>query len=68
MAQKTEVSGIYKVRDGILINKDNEALQAYKRKKLRENNINEIEIIKDNIQSLKSDLEEIKNLLRSLVK
>ena len=45
MAQKTEVSGIYKVRDGILINKDNEALQAYKRKKLRENNINEIEII-----------------------
>lgn len=68
MAQKTEVSGIYKVRDGILINKDNEALQAYKRKKMRENNINEIEIIKDNIQSLKSDLEEIKNLLRSLVK
>ena len=68
MSQKTEVSGIYKVREGVLINKDNEALQAYKRKKLRENNINEIEIIKDNIQSLKSDLEEIKNLLRSLVK
>jgi len=68
MAQKTEVSGIYKVRDGILINKDNEALQAYKRKKLRENNIKEIENLKEDMVSLKSDIQEIKDLLRSLVK
>lgn len=68
MAQKTEVSGIYKVCDGVLINKDNEALQAYKRKKVRELNINEISNIKEDVTSLKSDIEEIKNLLRALVK
>lgn len=68
MAQKTEVSGIYKVCDGVLINKDNEALQAYKRKKARELNINEISNIKEDVMSLKSDIEEIKNLLRALVK
>ena len=68
MAQKTEVSGIYKVCDGVLINKDNEALQAYKRKKARELNINEISNIKEDVTSLKSDIEEIKNLLRALVK
>ena len=61
MAQKTEVSGIYKVCDGVLINKDNEALQAYKRKKARELNINEISNIKEDVTSLKSDIEEIKN-------
>ena len=60
MSQKTEVSGIYKVREGVLINKDNEALQAYKRKKIRENNIKDID-------NLKEDLSEIKKLLNCLV-
>ena len=68
MSQKTEVSGIYKVREGVLINKDNEALQAYKRKKIRENNIKDIENLKEDMVSLKSDIQEIKDLLRSLVK
>ena len=66
MSQKTEVSGIYKVREGVLINKDNEALQAYKRKKIRENNIKDIENLKEDMVSLKSDIQEIKDLLRKI--
>lgn len=68
MEKKTEVDGIYKVRDGILINKDNDALKAYKNRKLRENSINEIGNIKNEVSSLKSDITEIKELLRSLIK
>jgi hypothetical protein len=62
---KTEVPGILKVRDGILINTDNKALQAYKNRKRKEKLVYEMQ---DDIQSLKSDLEEIKNLLRGLSK
>lgn len=68
MAQKTEVSGIYKVCDGILINKDNEALSAYKRRKQREENIKDISSIKEELSDLKTDIKDIKELLRSLVK
>lgn len=62
---KTEVPGIYKVREGILINTDNQALAAYKNKKRREHMIDDMN---EDIQSLKSDLQEIKDLLRGLAK
>lgn len=68
MIKKTEVPGIYKVCDGILINKDNEALSAYKRRKNREKNINDIGNIKEELSNLRTDIAEIKDLLRSLVK
>ena len=63
MEQKTEVPGIYKVTEGILINKDTEALKLYKNKKQRERRIDEIQ---NDVASLKDDIQEIKQLLRGL--
>lgn len=63
MEQKTEVQGIYKVTDGILINKDTDALKLYKNKKQRERRIDEIQ---EDVMSLKDDIQEIKQLLRGL--
>jgi hypothetical protein len=63
MEQKTEVSGIYKVREGVLINKDNEALKIYKNKKARERRIDDIQ---SDVLSLKDDIAEIKQLLKGL--
>jgi hypothetical protein len=59
---KTEVPGIYKESEGVLINKDNEALDKYRKKREllweKEARINKIE----------EDLQEIKSLLRKLTK
>jgi hypothetical protein len=63
--KKTEIAGVYKVSEGILINKDNEALRAYKSRKIRER---KIEIIDNELMTLKNDISEIKNLLRGLIK
>ena len=63
MEQKTEVSGIYKVREGVLINKDNDALKIYKHKKAKERRIDEIQ---NDVLSLKDDIAEIKQLLKGL--
>ena len=65
MSERTEIPGIYKERDGILINKDNDALHAYKlqMQKAREN-----ESLRQDVTDLKKDMEEIKNLLKGLVK
>jgi hypothetical protein len=62
---KTEVPGIYKVCEGVLINTDNDSLTAYKNRKRREQRIDEMQ---DDIKSLKGDLQEIKDLLRGLAK
>lgn len=65
--QKTNVPGIYKVTEGVLINKDNEALHMYKRKKqaLRKSE-ERMDNIDNRIENLSKDLEEIKSLLRNL--
>lgn len=62
---KTDLPGIYKTPEGFLINKDNNALAAYKAKRQREK---EMDILKDDVSSLKNDLQEIKDLLKGLVK
>lgn len=62
---KTEVPGIYKVRDGILINTDNSALAAYKNKKKREKRIDEMQ---EEMVVIKNDLQEIKELLKGLAR
>lgn len=64
-AGKTEIPGIFKVRDGILINTDNNSLAAYKNKKKRDMRVDEMQ---EDIQALKNDLQEIKDLLRGLAK
>ena len=65
MEKKTEVPGIYKVDEGILLNKDNDALRAYKMKKAKDLKINSME---KEMSALREDLNEIKQLLRGLVK
>lgn len=62
---KTEVPGIYKVREGILINTDNQALAAYRNKKRREHMIDDMN---EEMKSIKSDLQEIKDILKGLAK
>jgi hypothetical protein len=63
--EKTEVPGIYKERDGILINRDNKALAAYKKRMKKEKAIDDMQI---EMAELKNDLQEIKDLLKGLVK
>lgn len=65
MAQKTNVPGFYKVDESIVINKDNEALRLYKKRKVKENKINRLE---NDLDDLKNDISEIKSLLKGLVK
>ena len=62
---KTEVPGIYKVREGVLINTDNNSLAAYKNKKKRDRRVDEMQ---EDIETLKNDLEEIKDLLKGLAR
>lgn len=64
MAQKTGIPGIYKVSEGILINKDNDALKAYK---ARKNKDRQIEHIQEEVFKLKNDISEIKKLLYELL-
>ena len=62
---KTEVPGIYKVRDGVLINTDNASLSAYKNKKKREMMIDDM---CDDMQTMKQELQEIKDILKGLAR
>ena len=65
MQVKTEVEGIYRdLSTGALINKDQSALEAYK--KIKKKN-SEIEEMKAKVNSLESDISEIKTLLLKLV-
>lgn len=65
MEEKTEVQGFFKVDESTVINKDTEALDAYKKRKKKVQKINQME---EDIADLKSSVEEIKNLLKGLVK
>jgi hypothetical protein len=65
MDKKTEIPGLYKTPEGFLINKDNNALAAYKAKRSREQDLDNL---KENVSSLKNDIQEIKELLKGLVK
>lgn len=65
MEQKTELPGFYKVDEGLIINKDNESLTAYKKNKLKEYKVNKLQA---EISSLKNDVSEIKEMLKRIVK
>ena len=62
---KTDVPGVYKTSEGFLINKDNNALAAYKAKRSRDQELHQL---KEEFSSMKDDLTEIKELLKGLVK
>ena len=63
--EKTEIPGIYKVGEGVLINKDNDGLKGYKARKRQQNRFQQYE---EELNNMRSDLTEIKNLLKGLVK
>lgn len=64
--QQTPVPGIVKVgKRGILLNKDNAALEAYHKSKNREARSLQLE---QEIQTLKNDMREIKTMLQGLIK
>jgi polyhydroxyalkanoate synthesis regulator phasin len=65
MSQKTDVPGIFKEREGVLINKDNDALMAYKIKLQR---AREADALREDVTELKKDIQEIKDLLKGLIK
>lgn len=65
MEKKTNVPGVYKVEEGILINKDNAALEAYKKRKKKEQ---KMDTFYEEMVVLKNDMQEIKQLLKGLVK
>ena len=62
---KTDRPGIYKSSDGYLINKDNEALAAYKKRKRKEQAVDRMQ---EQLDELRSDISEIKDILRGLAK
>lgn len=69
MLGKTEVPGIYKESEGILINKDNDALMKYKKKKqLFRQKDARINTLEEQVSNLADSMEEIKTLLRKLTK
>tara|TARA_R110000772_G_scaffold99174_1_gene198778 strand:- start:52518 stop:52715 length:198 start_codon:yes stop_codon:yes gene_type:complete len=65
MDQKTEIPGIYKAGEGILINKDNTALEKYRLRRAKEVKIN---LYEERLDNMESSINEIKELLRGLVK
>ena len=64
MEQKTEIPGIYKAEEGVLVNKDNLALQAYKNRKNRERRLLKVE---DDLTCLKEDISELKDLIKGFL-
>jgi hypothetical protein len=67
--QKTEVVGIYKASEGVLVNKDNDSLRKYReRRNLLKAKDEKINILEDRVTNLSKDMEEIKSLLKQLVK
>lgn len=62
---KTDVQGFYKTSVGSVICKDNESLDAYKKRKINISRLNKLET---DVTSLKSDISEIKELLKGMVK
>lgn len=64
---KTEVPGIYKVSEGILVNKDNDALQEYKaRKRALRQKDSKINSLEEKVDSLTDQMNEITILLKKL--
>lgn len=61
---KTDVKGIYKESEGILLNKDNTALQQYKANRAQNSKLNNLE---GEVSDLKSDISEIKELLKKVL-
>lgn len=62
---QSDVHGYYKTPSGAVVTKDEESLKAYKMRKAKNTQLN---TMKDDIDQLKNDMAEIKELLKGLVK
>lgn len=62
---KTDIHGYYKTPVGSVISKDMEGLAAYKKQKAKNSQLN---TMKEDIDQLKNDISEIKEMLKGLVK
>jgi hypothetical protein len=60
MLIKTDVPGLYKNNEGALINKNNKGLALYKQSKAK---AKKLEALFDDVDQLKKDMSEIKELL-----
>ena len=65
MEQKVDAPGFYKVDEKFIVNKDNNSLKMYKAQKAKIAQLNNLE---NDVNQLKSDLSEIKEMLKGLVK
>ena len=63
--QKTEIKGIVKAGEGVLLNVDAESLANYKKRKLKELKINRLE---EEVGELKSMLTEVMTILMGINK
>ncbi len=65
--RKTEVPGIYKESQGILINRDSDSLRKYReRREMRKKKEEQINTLTESVERLTKDMEEIKSILKSL--
>jgi hypothetical protein len=65
--KKTEIPGIYKESQGILINRDSDSLQKYReRREMRKKKDAQINTLTESVDRLTKDMEEIKSILKSL--
>lgn len=62
--KKTEVPGVYKPKEGVLVNRDNLALLQYKKKKQQ---MQKMDSIEEEVSNLRSELSEIKELLQRIL-
>lgn len=64
MSELTQIPGIYKEKEGVLLNKDAEALKAYKTKKKNNSKLN---CLTTEVENIKADISEIKGVLANVV-
>ena len=62
---KTDIPGLYRSPEGFLINKDSNALAAYKARKNRDK---ELDKVKEEVSSMRDDITEIKEMLKKVLK
>jgi hypothetical protein len=65
---KTEIEGIYRdTNNGALLNKDNTSLEAYKKMKKKNIEIDEMKMKINEIDNIKNEMSEIKVLLNRII-
>lgn len=64
MEYKTDIPGYYKLNESVVINKDDAALAAYKKRKQKERKIDEVQ---NEVIELKNDVSEIKEMLKQIL-